>query len=39
MQSVQDPPPTLEREGGQYKYSRLFKEIVDSCLNKDPTKR
>ncbi|KAG8809163.1 hypothetical protein FRC17_003571 [Serendipita sp. 399] len=31
--------PTLDRKGGQHKYSQDFKEIVESCLVKDPTKR
>jgi len=37
--SIQEDPPTLDREGGVFKYSRAFKEIIDSCLVKDPTKR
>jgi serine/threonine protein kinase len=36
---VQDDPPGLDREAGQYKYSRAFKEVVESCLVKDPSKR
>jgi serine/threonine-protein kinase OSR1/STK39 len=36
---IQEAPPTLDREGGTYKYSRAFKEMVDSCLVKDPSKR
>jgi serine/threonine-protein kinase OSR1/STK39 len=36
---VQDAPPTFERQGGQYKYSKAFKEIVESCLVKDPARR
>lgn len=37
--SVQDPPPTLDRSGGAYKYSRAFQEIIEQCLEKDPAKR
>ena len=37
--SIQEDPPTLDRDGGVFKYSRAFKEIIDSCLVKDPTKR
>ena len=37
--SIQDAPPTLDREGGTYKYSRAFKEMVESCLVKDPSQR
>ena len=37
--SIQEDPPTLDREGGVYKYSRAFKDVVDSCLVKDPSKR
>ncbi|KIM85485.1 hypothetical protein PILCRDRAFT_365535 [Piloderma croceum F 1598] len=39
LRTVQGAPPTLDRQGGQYKYSRAFKEIVESCLVKDPSKR
>ncbi|KAF5377522.1 hypothetical protein D9615_005129 [Tricholomella constricta] len=39
LRTIQDDPPTLDREGGTYKYSRAFKEMVDSCLVKDPSKR
>ncbi|KAA1468513.1 kinase-like protein [Dentipellis sp. KUC8613] len=39
LQTVQDAPPTLDREGGVHKYSRAFKEIVEACLAKEPSKR
>lgn len=39
LRTIQDDPPTLDREGGTYKYSRAFKEMVESCLVKDPSKR
>ncbi|KAJ7737377.1 kinase-like domain-containing protein, partial [Mycena metata] len=39
LKTIQEPPPTMDRKGGAYKYSRAFKEIVDSCLIKDPSKR
>ncbi|KAF8078302.1 kinase-like domain-containing protein [Lyophyllum atratum] len=39
LRTIQDDPPTLDREGGTHKYSRAFKEMVDSCLIKDPSKR
>ncbi|KAH0838492.1 kinase-like domain-containing protein [Lanmaoa asiatica] len=39
LQTVQGKPPTLDREGGIHRYSRAFKEIVDACLAKDPSKR
>ncbi|KAG6829282.1 hypothetical protein H0H92_005035 [Tricholoma furcatifolium] len=39
MRTIQDDPPTFDREGGTYKYSRAFKEMVESCLVKDPSKR
>ncbi|KAJ7042640.1 kinase-like protein [Mycena alexandri] len=39
LKTIQEAPPTLDRKGGTYKYSRAFKEIVDSCLIKDPSKR
>jgi serine/threonine-protein kinase OSR1/STK39 len=37
--SLQEDAPTLDRDGGTYKYSRAFKEMIDSCLLKDPSKR
>ncbi|KIK05554.1 hypothetical protein K443DRAFT_130386 [Laccaria amethystina LaAM-08-1] len=39
LKTLQEDPPTLDREGGAYKYTRAFKEVVDSCLVKDPSKR
>lgn len=36
---LHQPSPTLEREGANHKYSKEFKEIVDSCLAKDPSQR
>lgn len=39
LSSVQGKPPTLDREGGVHHYSRAFKEIVDACLAKHPSKR
>ncbi|KAF4607002.1 hypothetical protein EYR38_001059 [Pleurotus pulmonarius] len=36
---IQEDPPTLDRDGGTFKYSRAFKEVIDSCLIKDPSKR
>ncbi|EGO28513.1 hypothetical protein SERLADRAFT_458986 [Serpula lacrymans var. lacrymans S7.9] len=39
LHTVQGAPPMLDRDGGFYKYSRAFKDVVDSCLVKDPSKR
>ncbi|KAF8480665.1 kinase-like domain-containing protein [Gautieria morchelliformis] len=39
MQTIQDEPPSLDRKGGKFKYSKAFKEIIRSCLAKDPSKR
>lgn len=36
---LQEDSPSLDRQGGTFKYSRAFKEMVDSCLAKDPSKR
>ncbi|KAI0281602.1 kinase-like domain-containing protein [Russula aff. rugulosa BPL654] len=38
-QIVEAAPPTLDRQGGVYKYSRAFKETVERCLVKDPSLR
>ncbi|KAG0162772.1 hypothetical protein DFQ30_001319 [Apophysomyces sp. BC1015] len=39
MMTLSNDPPTLVRETSKHKYSRLLKEMVDMCLNKDPSKR
>ncbi|KAJ7596624.1 kinase-like protein [Mycena floridula] len=39
LRTIQDAPPTLDREGGNHKYSKAFQEMVQSCLVKDPSKR
>lgn len=39
MMTLSNDPPTLPRESTKYKYSRIFKEMIDLCLNKDPAKR
>lgn len=39
MLTLQNEPPTLDRDRTKYKYSRSFKEMIDACLQKDPSKR
>lgn len=39
LQTVQGKPPKLDLVGGLHKYSRAFKDVVDACLVKDPSKR
>ena len=39
MKTLQNASPTLDRTGGAHKYSKALKEIIDSCLSKDPTLR
>ncbi|CAO3631555.1 unnamed protein product [Mucor fragilis] len=39
MMTLSNAPPTLDREGSKHKYSRAFKDMIDSCLQKDPNKR
>ncbi|KAF9515387.1 hypothetical protein BS47DRAFT_1256322, partial [Hydnum rufescens UP504] len=39
MKTLQNASPTLDRVGGANKYSRALKEIIDSCLSKDPSLR
>ncbi|KAF5374871.1 hypothetical protein D9758_000052 [Tetrapyrgos nigripes] len=39
LKTIQEAPPTLNRDGGTYKYSRAFQEMIESCLVKDPSKR
>lgn len=37
--SIHETPPTLDRECGVHSYTRSFKDMIDSCLVKDPSKR
>ncbi|CAO3652894.1 unnamed protein product [Cunninghamella echinulata] len=37
--TLSNDPPTLDRESTEYKYSKVFKDMIDSCLVKDPEKR
>ncbi|KAI8880921.1 kinase-like protein [Backusella circina FSU 941] len=39
MMTLNQEPPTLDRDNTKHKYSRIFKEMIDLCLQKDPTKR
>ncbi|KAF9431973.1 hypothetical protein BGZ76_011464 [Entomortierella beljakovae] len=39
MLTLSNDPPTLDRESTKHKYSKLLKEMIDSCLQKDPARR
>ncbi|KAF9073780.1 kinase-like domain-containing protein [Rhodocollybia butyracea] len=39
LKTIQEDPPSLDRDGGAYKYSKSFQEMISSCLVKDPSKR
>ncbi|KAJ3065765.1 hypothetical protein HDU98_010870 [Podochytrium sp. JEL0797] len=39
MMTLQNDPPTLDREQTFHKYSKSFKDLIDACLQKDPNKR
>lgn len=39
MMTLNQSPPTLNRDQTKYKYTRTFKEMIDTCLCKDPSKR
>ncbi|KAG9016379.1 hypothetical protein FRB90_003088, partial [Tulasnella sp. 427] len=39
LSTLQNAPPTLDRDAGKFKYSKGLKEFVDSCLMKDPAQR
>ncbi|KAI8972672.1 kinase-like domain-containing protein [Pilobolus umbonatus] len=37
--TLSNDPPTLEREAGTHKFTKSFKDMIDICLVKDPSKR
>ena len=39
MRTLQDEPPSLDRTGGVFKYSKVFDDFVRQYLQKDPGKR
>ncbi|KAJ9059493.1 hypothetical protein DSO57_1001566 [Entomophthora muscae] len=39
MMTLSKEPPTLDRDQAKHKYSKSFKDMIDSCLSKDPSKR
>jgi hypothetical protein len=39
LMTLQNDPPTLDRTASKRKFSRSFKDMIDLCLQKDPTKR
>ncbi|KAI5124392.1 hypothetical protein M0805_008277 [Coniferiporia weirii] len=39
LKTVQEEPPLFARESGSNKFSKAFKDIVESCLVKDPSNR
>lgn len=38
MMTLQTDSPTLDREKRKNKYSKVFKDMIDLCLCKDPQK-
>ncbi|KAF9323647.1 hypothetical protein BG006_001271 [Podila minutissima] len=39
MLTLSNDPPTLDREATKHRYSKVFKEMIDMCLQKDPSRR
>lgn len=39
MMTLSNAPPTLDREHAKHKYSKYLKEMIDLCLQKEPSKR
>ncbi|KAI8062220.1 kinase-like domain-containing protein [Gongronella butleri] len=39
LMTLSNDPPTLPRETAAHKYSKMFRDMVDLCLNKDPGDR
>ncbi|KAF9355544.1 hypothetical protein BGX26_006420 [Mortierella sp. AD094] len=39
MLTLSNDPPTLDRDSTKHRYSKILKEMIDCCLQKDPTRR
>ncbi|KAG0298049.1 hypothetical protein BGZ96_003317 [Linnemannia gamsii] len=39
MLTLSNDPPTLDRESTRHRYSKLLKEMIDCCLQKDANRR
>jgi len=39
LMTIQNPPPTLEQDSGSKHFSKHMRDMVQLCLNKDPSKR
>ncbi|KAJ3233485.1 hypothetical protein HDU78_006406 [Chytriomyces hyalinus] len=39
MMTLQNDPPTLDRDQTRHKFTKCFKDLIDACLQKDPNKR
>ncbi|KAF9913179.1 hypothetical protein EC991_003639 [Linnemannia zychae] len=39
MLTLSNDPPTLDRESTKHRYSKLLKEMIDCCLQKDASRR
>ncbi|ORZ21622.1 kinase-like domain-containing protein [Absidia repens] len=39
LMTLSNDPPTLIRETTKHKYSKVFKDMIDFCLNKEPSNR
>ncbi|KAI9353459.1 kinase-like domain-containing protein [Obelidium mucronatum] len=39
MMTLNNEPPTLDRDQTYHKYGKAFKDLIDSCLQKDPSRR
>ncbi|ORX53542.1 kinase-like protein [Hesseltinella vesiculosa] len=37
--TLSNAPPTLDREHTKHKYSKIFQDMIDTCLQKNPGKR
>lgn len=37
--TISGKPPTLDKKQASRKYSRMFKDMIDCCLQRDPAKR
>lgn len=39
LMTLHNEPPTLDRAGSKHKFSKIFKDMIDMCLQKELSRR